>query len=384
MTNVQSSLILLSLLLACGGEVDRAAGTSAAPSVASSASASSRATSTTSTASSTAASSATSSASNAHTAIPPVPATLPEGPTHYGTKTAPEANAACKPLPKGGATYQPLAKAARRLSCEPALFLMTGVALRKELALPADHTIDFSGASTVTIRFPKGKATDLAAAMGVPKAVAARRNAGAWGFRVWDMVTTMPTRSLDLWSPGVINVGVDVEDLELDDKVDSVPLEKSTLDGYLSVTMPEATLPVVDDDVALALLFAGLDKIAAEPRHVSDEPGDAAVFAGLVNERFRVSRRSTGSGPSAIHGIDIWTARTRVAAGPVIAALGLPGKIEHSRAHDADDFHLYDGKTSEFDWRGLRLELTFAKRDTAIDAPHGEWSLSGVTLMPRR
>jgi hypothetical protein len=183
--------------------------------------------------------------------------TLPDGPTHYAISTAPAANTACEPLPKGGATgYAALAGAARRLSCEPALYFLTAEALRSELALPAEYTVEFAGASSVSIRFPKGKATELAAALGVTSAVAARRNSGAWGWRIWNMVTDPKTGTLEHWAPGVLNVGVNVDAVGIGDEIPSIPLDQSTLDGDLSVTMPESVLPLADDAAAAAALIA--------------------------------------------------------------------------------------------------------------------------------
>lgn len=309
---------------------------------------------------------------------------MPKGPTHYATTTPPPANAACKPLPTTGpAPYAPLAKAIRRLSCEPALYFMTADEMRKELALPADQTAEFVGPSAVSIRFPKGKAVDLAAALGLTNAVAARRNEGAWGFRIWDMVTDPKARALDRWSPGNVTIGLDVDDIGLDDKVNSIALDKAGLSGYLAASMPESVLPIVDDEVALAMLLVGLDKIAKDKRRLGDEPAEVAKLAGLDNDRFRLSRRAIGTGPSQIKGIDVWTARTRVAVGPVIDALGLPGKIEHSRARDSDEHLLYDGKEHSFSWREMKIELAFEKRDGAPESGKpSDFELDRVTLMP--
>ena len=328
--------------------------------------------------------STSSSAASTDAHFLPLPNPLPSGPTHYRAGVTPPANAGCKPLPtQGPATYAALAKAVRRLACEPALFLLTAEQLRVELALPPTISAEFGGASAVSLRFPKGNSTELAQAMGVAGAVAARRNAGAWGWRIWDMVTEMKTRSLEHWGPGILNVGVDVDDVGLDDKVDSLPLEKSTLDGVLTVSMPESVLPVIDDDLGSRMLINALQKLAQDKARLGDEPADQATALGLAGERFRVSRRTQSSGADSVKGVDFWTARTQIAAGPVIAALGLPGRIQHNRAHDTDDYVLYDGKQSEFAWRGLKLEFSFEKRaGEPADGAHGGWLLRGITVMP--
>jgi hypothetical protein len=317
-------------------------------------------------------------------ALPALPKPLPSGPTHYSVKAAPPANASCASIPKDGPpAFAPVAKAARRLACEPALFFLSLDALRAELALPPAHELEFGAPSAITIRFPKGSAVDLATALGVADGVAMRKGGGAWGWRIWNMARKGSSEPmLDRWSPARVSVSLAVDDA-VDDKIDEYPLEKSTVRGSLSVSMPESVLPIIDDPLALAMLEAAVARLAQDKARLADEPADVAKRVGLANDRFRLSRRSLGTGPNSIHGIDIWVARTRVAAAPIIDMFGLPGKIEHSRAHDSDEFLLYDGVKTEFEWRGLKVQLGFDKR-TGAAAPgrHGEFVLERITLMP--
>lgn len=366
----------LGLVFACSGssEPTRSSATAARASSASTASA---------TAKPSASPVARPSSTTSSGASPVTLAPLPDAPTHFGVASPPAANPTCKPLPATKNAYSPVAKAARRLACEPALFLLAGSELRKELALPDDHKVELVGASTVTLRFPKGKSAELAAAMGATGAIAKRRNAGAWGWRIWDLVTDTKTGAFELWGPGKIHIGVGVDEAGKDDKVETLGLEHATLDGYLAVTMPEDVLPRVDDTVASQHLLAGLNKIADDKKNLAAEPAEIAELAGLASERFRLSRRAIGTGPDAIKGIDVWTARTQIAAGPVIEALELSGTIEHDHAHDSDGYLLYLSGKSEFGWRGLKVELSFEKREgAAADGKYGEWLLSGITLMP--
>lgn len=312
-------------------------------------------------------------------ALPP----LPDRPTHFSSTTTPSTNTSCAPLPATKNAYTPLAKAVRRLACEPALFLMSGDEVRRELALPADYTVELGGAASVSLRFPKGKAADLTTAMGVTGAVAKRRNKGAWGWRIWDLVNDTQAGSLAIWGPGELYVGLNVDEAGRDDKVESLGLEHATLDGYVSVSMPESVLPRVDDALASQHLVAGLNKIAEKKENLAAEPSELAKLAGLTSERFRLSRRTSSAGADTVKGIDVWTARTQIAAGPVIEALGLYGKIEHERAHDSDAHLLYVGTDSELGWRGLKIELRFEKRGGApATGAYGEWLLEGITLMP--
>ncbi len=306
------------------------------------------------------------------------PSAIPSGPTHFAVSAPPDANGACKPLAKAKGPIAELAKAVRRLSCEPALFLMTGAALRAELALPADHTLELGDPSSVTIRFPKARASELAAAMGIAAPVAARDMSGAWSWRIWRLRASANLERLDHFSPGIAAIGVAVDSKGIDDKVDNVPLGDAMLEGYLTVTMPPAVLPLKDDDVAVAMLLAGIAKIATDKQQLQNEPAAVATYAGLADDRFRLSRR----GSKDKKGIDIWTARTRVPAGPVIESLALKGKIDHRRATDSDDYVLYDGKSDEHAFRGLTLELSFSRRQEASPGPYGEYELEGVTLMP--
>ncbi|MBI3204175.1 MAG: hypothetical protein HYZ29_21745 [Myxococcales bacterium] len=311
-------------------------------------------------------------------ALPPIPS----GPTHFAVTSPPGASKTCKPLPKGGRpAMTALANALRRLSCEPALFLTSSAALRADLALPADHTVELSGPSTVSVRFPKGRAADLALTMGLGSAVAARSKTGAWGWRIWNLASDPASGKLEHWGPGVAVIGVEVDGGKVDDKISQVVLGDALLEGYASVTMPESVLPLQDDAIAVGMLLGGLEKLASDTKQLASDPADAARFAKLDDERFRVSTRSLHSGPSVVKGLDVWTARTRVAAGPVIERLGLSGKIEHSRARDSDEYLLFDGARTEHTWRGMKLTLRFdARSGTAAAGPHGGYVLSGVTL----
>jgi hypothetical protein len=158
-----------------------------------------------------------------------------------------------------------VAAAARRLACEPALYFLSLEALRAELALPADHTVEFAAPSAVTLRFPKGSAVDLASALGLVDGVAMRHNRGAWGWRSWNMGRKGAAEDvLELWSPARVFVGLNVK-RPSDDAIRELPLEDSTLSGQLSVSQPEAVLPIVDDTLASAMLHVAIfDAVKAD------------------------------------------------------------------------------------------------------------------------
>ena len=160
------------------------------------------------------------------------PTSIPGGPTHLAGTTPPAANDACKPRPKTAAgPIAQLAKVVRRLSCEPALYFMTGDALRTELALPADHTVELGGPSSVTIRFPEGTRLELAAAIASSRPFRRDRSTvrGAGGL---DLRTTKNLERLEHFSPNRRDQpGSDNSDI--DDKVESIPLGETMLDGYL-------------------------------------------------------------------------------------------------------------------------------------------------------
>lgn len=268
----------------------------------------------------------------------------------------------------------------RRLGCEPALFYKPIDALKKELGLAPNEGLEFNGPSSVTISFTPMPGADLAKALGELPMTAARSKAGAWGFRNWFMVQHATADGLEKWGPGRIRVGVKVDDPGMD--VDTVPVGASMTRGDATVWMPESVLPLKDDEVAADHLFAGLVQIASNERQLDDEPAEVAKAAGLDDERFRVSRRAIGTGPSAIKGIDVWPARTRIGAAPIIEKLGLQGQIEHLRATDTDDYVLYAGGEEEHAWRGLEVVLRFRPRADGKDAGPADYVLSGVTLMP--
>ncbi len=270
----------------------------------------------------------------------------------------------------------------RRLSCEPALYYLSSKKLREELALPADVKLEPAGVSAWSLEFPKKPAKDLVAAMGLDKPVATRSTTGAWGFKTFRLATEGKDGP-EIWGPGRITVSVAVDRSDIADSADSVPLGEVLLTGYAAVSMPEEVLPVIDDEAAMDTLRAGIAYLTEHPDALAKEPAEVAKLAGLEGDRFRVSRRAIGTGPDAIKGIDIWSARTRIGAGEVIAALGAKGRIEHNKAHDSDDHLLYNGSKESFAYRGLDVTLSFDERTgKEVAGPHGKYVLSGVFLMP--
>ena len=234
----------------------------------------------------------------------------------------------------------------------------------------------------MSLQFPKLPARDLAVAMGLDKPVAVRSNAGAWGYRIFNLASEGDERPA-IWGPGRVTVGVGVRYADVEDAVNSVPLGDAPLAGHASVSIPEEVLPVIDDAAASATLRAALAYLAENPALLAKEPEEVAKLAGLAGDRFRVSRRSIGTGPDAVKGIDIWTARTRVAAGDAIDAVGAKGRIEHNKARDSDDYLLYDGSKSTFSYRSLSVTLSFdPRRGKEAAGPHGQYVLGGVFLMP--
>lgn len=319
--------------------------------------------------------------SSAAPTTPAVPKPAPETPTHYASATPPPKNDKCAPLPAAKNESSPVAAAVRRLSCEPALYYLSTKKLREELALPADVKLEPVGVSAFMLEFPKRPAKELAAAMGVEKPVATRSTAGAWGFRLWRLATEGKDVP-EIWGPGRVLMPVGVEAGNIEDSVDSVPLGDAQAND-ITVSMPADVLPTIDDEAAVATLRAAVAYLAENPAVLSKEPEEVAKLAGLEGDRFRVSRRSIGTGPDAIKGIDIWAKRTQVGAGDVIAALDAKGRIEHNKAHDSDDHLLYRGSEESFSLRGLDVTLSFRERaGKEATGPHGKYILNGVFLMP--
>ena len=180
----------------------------------------------------------------------------------------------------------------------------------------------------------------------------------------------------------MLSVGIALDDAKIDDKTDSVVLGDAELTGRVTVTMPESVLPIRDDVGALAMVVAALEMLASDKTQLANEPADVAQRTRLANDRFRVTRRTTYSDPVPVKGIDIWTARTRIAAGPLIEALGLAGKIEHNQARDTDDYLLYAHNSSSHEWHGMKVEVAFSRRPSAESGEYGEYMLDGIFLMP--
>ncbi|MEM9873941.1 MAG: hypothetical protein AAF928_03550, partial [Myxococcota bacterium] len=275
----------------------------------------------------------------------------------------PAMNERCEDPPKGNDRWGVVAVAVKRLACEPGLYFRPTADVARELALPDGVTFSFPAATGAEIRLSDevrgGRAEEVAAALGIATPVVTPGRSGAWALRQWRLGSNPTSGELDRWSPGIITIGVKT-DAEPSAGLETVaPLGRDdTLRGSIVVTMP--TLTVVHDEVALAMLVRSLDIFAADGGLSARPPPEVARKAKLANERFRVSRRSMGTGATAIHRVDVWTARTFIAAPALLEALGLEGEITPERARDSNDYVLRNGPRDEHVVNGVRLHLRFA------------------------
>ncbi|MBW2457526.1 MAG: hypothetical protein JRI68_23665 [Deltaproteobacteria bacterium] len=143
------------------------------------------------------------------------------------------------------------------------------------------------------------------------------------------------------------------------------------------MAMPGSVIALKDDAVAVKMLVAGLELLAKDRSLVTQEPAEVAKTLGLDDERFRLSKRSSGGTQVAI---DIWPRRTRIGAEAVIEALGLKGEISHRRATDSDDYLLYRGKKGTHEWKSLTVEPSFDNRDGRPGKGYGAYVLDGITV----
>ncbi len=305
---------------------------------------------------------------------PAVPAGQASALTHLAATKPGSFDAKCKDLVK---THNPpaqqLAHVLRRLTCEPALYFKPIAEVRKALALQVGYTLTFSGPATAMLEFPKTiSPKDLGRVMDVGKPVARMSDRGAWRSRIWFFGADAKTGALDIWGPGKTMIGVRIDYASLPKDAEVTPIaEGNELRGTAIITMPPDVVPVKHDAAAVKLLLAGLAKLSSDRKLLSVEPEAIAKQVGLDSERFRLSSRSIGSTRS---GTDIWTARTRIDAEPLIKALGVRGKISHRRARDSDDYLLYDGSDSGHKYQGLNLELSFDKLEG------DRYELNGITV----
>ena len=311
----------------------------------------------------------------------PAPVEVPATVTHLKGKP-PKATTPCAEVPAGTSRLFVIARAVRRLACEPALYFETTAAARKALALPEGVKLEFIGAGGARIEF-KGKyaAKDMAAALGIESPVITTGRGGAWAMRNWRLGNNPKDGELDIWKPGIVTIGVS-HDYSASDKFGAVkPLtDAEQLRGWISVRMPAELIEAKHDEVAVKMLLRGLAKFARDKTLSSKPPKEAAKGAELTNERFRVSRRSIGTGPAAVHSTDVWTARTFIAAEPLLSALGLSGKIEHEKAHDSDDYVLPNGLDDTHSYKGLKLHLRFDKNKGTKGNSNADFHLSGITV----
>jgi hypothetical protein len=300
--------------------------------------------------------------------------------THF-VGAAPSATSPCQAVPEGDGLLSHVARAMRQLACDPALFFEKTADVRAKLKLPDGVDLKFSGPRTASLELAeKHPAKDLAAALGIEKPVITTGRSGAWALRNWRLGSNPEDGELDLWTPGVVTVGV-THDYSVDDKFGAVkPLtDAEQLRGWVTVTMPETVLKVRDDKAALELLKRALHAFTSDKQLSSAPPEQVTERTGL-DERFRVARRSIGTGDDAVHSIDIWTARTYIGAEAVLTLLGLSGEIRHSQARDSSEYRLGGGGVDKHEYNGLTLTLRFDRRPGTKGEDNADFELDAITV----
>ncbi|MCB9585220.1 MAG: hypothetical protein H6718_07470 [Polyangiaceae bacterium] len=298
----------------------------------------------------------------------------------------------CQALPDGTGLAHEIARVTRELACTPGLFYKTPSELEAALKPPKGVSVRFSGPRFVEVKFETAPtAQELATAMGVKQPVITTATKGAWATRNWYLGSNQTTGKLDLWGPGIASVAVSHRG-ELKDTIGAVKkLTDETLRGYIIVAMPDEVVAVKDDEVAWKMLQHAVTKLAGMPKLLEQEPEAIAKQLGIDDPRFNVTRVSVGTGPSAIKGIDIWMARTQIAAAPVITTFDFKGKIEHERAHDSDTIVLHQTGTppgtsgDEHAWHGLSIRPSFDPRKGVKlknDNDPKDYTLEGLRIMP--
>lgn len=327
-------------------------------------------------------------------AVAPLPPEADRNTASHLMPAKPTADKPCPALPDGSGLAHELARITRQLACTPELFYKTPQELEAALKLPKGVSVRFSGPRFVEVRFETApSAQELATAMGVKQPVITTATKGAWATRNWYLGSNQTTGKLDLWGPGIASVAVAHRE-ELKDTIGTVKkLGDEALRGYIVVAMPEEVVAVKDDEVAWKMLQHAVTKLAGNRRLLEQEPDAIAKALGIDDARFNVTRVSVGTGPSAVKGIDIWMARTQIAAAPVIQTWGFKGKIEHERAHDSDTIVLHQTGTpfgtsgDEHEWHGLSIRPSFDPRKGVklgdVNDPK-DYTLEGLRIMPGR
>ncbi len=332
------------------------------------------------------------SASAPAVAIAPLPPSAERQRPSHLEPAKPAASAPCKALPEGSGATHELARVIRELTCTPELFYKAPAEVEAALKLPEGVEFHFSGPRSAALKLKTApSAKELAKAMGIESPVITTASSGAWATHNWYLGSNKSSGKMDLWGPANAAIGVGHRG-KLDDTIGTVKeLKDEALTGYITIAMPESVIAVRDDDVALKMLIHAVTKIAASPSLLKQEPEEIAKRLGLDDGRFRVTRVAIGTGPSAIKGVDLWIARSQVAAAPIIETFGLKGKIEHERAHDSDSIVLHvEGTppgTSGDDhlWKGITLKPTFEPRSGVTlgsRANPKDYTLDGVQVMP--
>jgi hypothetical protein len=311
---------------------------------------------------------------------PGAAAEVPEGVTHLAG-SPPAATEPCAGVPAGDGLLNNVARAIRRLACEPALFFEKAGELRGKLDLADGVELEFNGPRSVMLNLSgEHSGKDMAAALGVEKPVITTGRGGAWALRNWRLGSNPEDGELDLWKPALVTIGV-THDYSPEDEFGMVkPLtDAEQLRGWIIVAMPPEVLKVVDDEPAIELLKRGLAKFAADRELSSAPPEEAAAATGLDDERFRVARRSIGTGDDAVHSIDIWSARTQIGAEAILEALGLSGEIKHSGARDSDEYRL-SSSHGKSEYEGLSITLRFERIKGARGGGNADFVLDAITV----
>jgi hypothetical protein len=315
---------------------------------------------------------------------PPGPAALYTPTTDVPPTSINFPGGSCPKLPKPDAkanedakrTAQ-LAAALRRAACEPQLYAMPANDLSAELDLPSGVTVSFNSPGGLTFAIEPAPSTkDLAAALGIKKPVARLR----WNayHDSWWLGSNPDNGELDLYSPGVINIGLSHEADRDDPQGKVVAFQESMAMGAsIWVGMPDGVVTMGPDGEGMKQLTSAMSVLAGDPAMLDKEPEDVAKLLQLEGERWRVARTSLHSEGNVINGISIQPMRTLIPADALADALGIEdAKAENvNREHDVWNMSGGAKGSTQLSWKGISIEIDV----TPADGSNRTTTLAGAT-----
>lgn len=291
----------------------------------------------------------------------PVEPFVPTTPFMAGTIIAPPFECAELPKSRKGPTLE-IARALRRVACEPELFLLPEADVEAKLEVqnaayiqvyeprkvsfelkdPGDDEFDDKTAPTLA---------GMAKALGIDKPVARLDDAGA----KWWLDSGSDDGKLARFGPGVIEIQIEYPGAKRDQPGQAVPLNAEMVILNMWVRAPEHVLELRPDVEGMTQLTTALQFLAANPEKVTDL--DLHEQLKMTDERWSPGRTTDGSSGETKQGYSVWVNRTVVPLGELLEKMGLVGEKAPTIVQEYNYWHLEFEASRWIPWNGLTLKF---------------------------